>query len=188
MSRLFDMTEDALHRLRTVLPAASAAGAAGVRLSARRRDTGVPEYRIEPAAGPSAGDTVVTLDGLVAYVDPQSAPLLAGARIDHVDAPHATGFLIRPGDEHLAARVETALDGVRPRLQADGGDVELVEVRAGRAVLRLFGTCVGCGLADITLTRLLEHLRQAVPELPEVTAEAVPRPAAPIARWPEKQT
>ena len=68
--------------------------------------------------------------------------------------------------------MRTALNEVRPRLQADGGDVELVEVRDARAVLAFQGSCVGCSMASLTLTRLLEqHLRQSVPELVAVTAE-----------------
>jgi Fe-S cluster biogenesis protein NfuA len=188
MTQLFEVTEAALRTLRSVLPAV-AHGTAAVRVSARPGDTGTPAYGLAPADAPSAEDTVVGLDGVEVYVDPVSAPLLAGVRIDHVDTPRATGFLFRPSDAQLAAWVELALHTVRPQLQADGGDVELVEVREARAVLRFLGTCSGCGLASMTLTRLLEqHLRQAVPELEAVTAETVRPPTVSMVRRPEEET
>jgi len=179
MSQLLEVTESALRILQDVL-APSAQGTPAVRVSARLADTGAPAYvlsAMEGTAGPAAGDTVLTLDGLTVYVDPHSAPLLKGVRIDHLQTPQATGFLFRPSDAQLYERVKTALETVRPRLQADGGDVELVEVREGRAVLALQGSCVGCSMASMTLTRLLEqHLRQAVPELVAVTAQTVRSP------------
>jgi iron-sulfur cluster assembly protein len=181
MTQLLEVTESALHTLREVL-LPTAAGNPAVRVSARIADTGVPAYdlaAIDGTEGPAAGDIVVSLAGLMVYVDPQSAPLLAGIRIDHVETPRATGFLFRPSDAQLADRVQTALNEVRPRLQADGGDVELVEVREAHAVLAFQGSCVGCTMATVTLTRLLEqHLREAVPELVAVTAETVRPPGA----------
>jgi Fe-S cluster biogenesis protein NfuA len=111
------------------------------------------------------------------YVDPESVPLLSGVRIDHLQTPRATGFLFHPSDAQLHDRVQAALATVRPRLQADGGDVELVEVREARAVLAFQGSCVGCSMASRTLTRLLEkHLRQAVPELSAVVVETARSP------------
>ena len=176
MSQLLEVSQSALHTLQEVL-APAAAGTPAVRVSARLADTGTPAYDLAPADGPAAGDTVIDLDGLVVYVDPGSAPLVAGVRIDHVATPRATGFLFRPSDAQLADRVKTALETVRPQLQADGGDVELVEVREARAVLAFQGSCVGCGMASMTLTRLLEqHLRKVVPELEAVTAETVRSP------------
>lgn len=176
MDHFLEVTESALRTLQEVLPPASQ-GTRAVRVSAWLADNGAPAYDLAPVSGtdgPLAGDTVVTLAGLVVYVDPESAPLLAGVRIDHVSTPRATGFLFRPSDTQLAVRVRAALDDVRPRLQADGGDVALVEVREARAVLAFQGSCVGCSLASLTLTRLLEqHLQKVVPELEGVTATTV---------------
>jgi Fe-S cluster biogenesis protein NfuA len=193
MSQLLEVTEAALGMLLDAL-APNLAGTPAVRASARLADTGVPAYKLAPMNGTddsAPGDTVVTLAGLVVYVDPDSAPLLTGIRIDHVKTPRATGFVFRPSDAALTVRVEAALNEVRPRLQADGGDVELVEVRQARAVLAFKGSCVGCSMASMTLTRLLEqHLREAVPELTAVTAETVRSPelaaaAAETVRSPE---
>jgi iron-sulfur cluster assembly protein len=174
MSQLLEVTDSALRTLQKVLPPA-AQGTQGVRASARLDETGRPAYDLVPVGGtdvPMAADTVVTLDGLVVYVSAESVPLLAGIRIDHVETARAAGFVFRPSDAQLTERVQVALDDVRPRLQADGGDVELVEVREARAVLAFQGSCVGCSMASMTLTRLLEkHLREAVPELAGVTAQ-----------------
>jgi Fe-S cluster biogenesis protein NfuA len=191
MSQLLEVTQSALHTLRRALPCA-AQGTPAVRASAWLADTGIPAYDLAPVKetdDPVAGDTVVILDGLTVYVGAESAPLLVGVRIDHVETPRAAGFLFRPSDAQLTERVQAALNDVRPQLQADGGDVELVEVREARAVLAFQGSCVGCSMASLTLTKLLEqHLRKAVPELAGVTAETVrthhevsmvPRPAGP---------
>jgi len=180
MSQLLEVTESAVRTLQEVLPP-DANGRSAVRASARLSDSGVPAYDLSPADQLAVGDTVVTLDGLVVYIDPDSALLLAGVRIDHVETPLAQGFLFRPSDAQLADRVRTALETVRPKLQADGGDVELVEVRDARAVLAFQGSCVGCSMASLTLTRLLEqHLRQDVPELEGVTPGTARSTAAPI--------
>ena len=180
MSQLLEVSESALRPLQEVLPP-HAHGTSAVRASARLADSGAPAYDLAPADGQAADDTVVTLEGLLVYVDPASAPLLAGVRIDHVETPLAKGFLFRPSDAQLADRVRTALEGVRPQLQADGGDVELVEVLEGRAVLAFQGSCVGCSMAGLTLTRLLEqHLRHDVPELQGVTAQTAGSPPASI--------
>jgi Fe-S cluster biogenesis protein NfuA len=63
---------------------------------------------------------------------------------------------------------------IRPMLQADGGDAELVEVTADGVVkLRLVGACHGCPMSQITLSRGIEaRLKAAVPEV--VRVEAVP--------------
>jgi NifU-like protein len=51
----------------------------------------------------------------------------------------------------LAARVQAALDGVRPYLRSHGGDVALVGVEGGVVHLRLEGTCNGCPSSAATL-------------------------------------
>ncbi|HWP99247.1 MAG TPA: NifU family protein [Vicinamibacterales bacterium] len=50
-----------------------------------------------------------------------------------------------------AERVRSVLERIRPLLQADGGDIELVEVIGNRAVVRLTGACAGCPSAHLTL-------------------------------------
>ena len=64
------------------------------------------------------------------------------------------------------------IDGIRPMLQNDGGDIELVEVTADNSVkVRLQGACKGCPSAAMTLKMGVERmLKQRVPEVKEVIA------------------
>ena len=61
--------------------------------------------------------------------------------------------------------VETILERLRPFLQADGGDIELVDVDSRSACVRLTGACAGCPTAHMTLHLGIETvLRQELPE------------------------
>ncbi len=71
----------------------------------------------------------------------------------------------------MREKVEAALNRVRPVLQADGGDVELVDVNQGVVKLRLTGACDGCPMAAMTLRMGIERvLKEQVPEVKEVIA------------------
>ncbi len=72
----------------------------------------------------------------------------------------------------LKEKVEEALKEVRPMLQADGGDVELVDVTEdGKISLRLTGACGGCPMSQMTLKMGIERiLKKRVPEIKEVNA------------------
>jgi Fe-S cluster biogenesis protein NfuA len=71
-------------------------------------------------------------------------------------------------------QVEAALEKVRPALQRDGGDVELVEVTEDGVVkVRLQGACQGCPMAQMTLQMGIERvLKEMVPEVKTVEAVA----------------
>ena len=73
----------------------------------------------------------------------------------------------------LKEKVEQALNIVRPSLQADGGDVQLVDVdEKGVVKVRLTGACGGCPMSQMTLKNGVERiLKEAVPEV--VSVEAV---------------
>lgn len=64
-------------------------------------------------------------------------------------------------------KVEAVLTKIRPQLQADGGDVELVDITAQNIVqLRLQGACAGCPMSQMTLKNGIERvLMQEVPEV-----------------------
>ena len=65
--------------------------------------------------------------------------------------------------------VQTALDKIRPMLQKDGGDVELVDVEGGVVKVRLQGACKGCPMSQMTLKNGIEKfLKQEVPEVDRV--------------------
>jgi Fe-S cluster biogenesis protein NfuA len=69
----------------------------------------------------------------------------------------------------LQERVQAALEEVRPALQMDGGDVELVGVDAGIVKVRLLGACGGCPMATMTLVGFVEErLKTRVPEIHQV--------------------
>ena len=69
-------------------------------------------------------------------------------------------------------RVEKALAKVRPMLEADGGNVELIDVTADGVVkLKLKGSCGCCPMASMTLKNGIERIiKQEVPEIKEVIA------------------
>ena len=69
----------------------------------------------------------------------------------------------------LREKVEAALNKVRPSLRADGGDVELVEVKGKLATVKLTGACGGCPMSQMTLKMGVEKLvKQEVPEIERV--------------------
>jgi Fe-S cluster biogenesis protein NfuA len=72
----------------------------------------------------------------------------------------------------MKEKVEKALDKIRPSLQADGGNVELVEVADDGVVkVKLTGACHGCPMAQMTLTAGVERIiKQEVPEIKKVEA------------------
>jgi len=66
----------------------------------------------------------------------------------------------------MKERVQAAIDKIRPTLQADGGDVELVDVVDNVAKVRLTGVCGGCPFSQMTLKNGIERvLKQEIPEL-----------------------
>ena len=71
----------------------------------------------------------------------------------------------------LKERVEEAIEKLRPYLQRDGGDVELVDVKDGVVKVKLTGACVGCPMAQMTLKGSVERvIKQMVPEVSRVEA------------------
>jgi Fe-S cluster biogenesis protein NfuA len=71
----------------------------------------------------------------------------------------------------MRERIEKALESIRPALQMDGGDVELLDVVEGIVRVRLKGACGGCPMSQMTLTRGVEQaIKKAVPEVKKVEA------------------
>ncbi len=69
----------------------------------------------------------------------------------------------------MREKVEEILNQIRPSLQADGGDVELVDVVDGVVKLRLKGACAGCPMSQMTLAFGIERvLKEKVPEIKKV--------------------
>jgi len=71
----------------------------------------------------------------------------------------------------MKEQVEQALQKIRPFLQADGGDAELVSVEDGVVKVRLQGACHGCPMATMTLKQGIERtIKKEVPEVKQVIA------------------
>lgn len=71
----------------------------------------------------------------------------------------------------MREKVVEVLDRIRPSLMADGGDVELVDVKDGVVSVRLVGACGSCPMSTMTLKHGVERtLKSELPEVKEVVA------------------
>lgn len=71
----------------------------------------------------------------------------------------------------MRERVEQVINRIRPAVQMDGGDIELVDVAGGIVKLRLVGSCHGCPSSMMTLKAGIERaIRAEVPEIQAVEA------------------
>lgn len=69
----------------------------------------------------------------------------------------------------MKEKVEKALENIRPALQADGGDIQLVSVEDGVVKVRLMGACGGCPMSSMTMSQGVEQaVKKAVPEIKKV--------------------
>ena len=69
----------------------------------------------------------------------------------------------------MKAEVKQALAEVRPHLQVDGGDVELVDIKDGVVIVKLTGACAGCPMSQMTLKWGVEnYLKKKVPGVKSV--------------------
>ncbi len=69
----------------------------------------------------------------------------------------------------MKEKVQAVLNKIRPMLQADGGDVELVDVKDGVVRVRLQGACAGCPMSQMTLKNGIERLlKNDIPEVQSV--------------------
>jgi len=73
--------------------------------------------------------------------------------------------------ETIEKKVQNALAEIRPQIQADGGDIDLVAVEKDTVKVRLRGACAGCPMSALTLKQGVERLiKQKVPEIKTVEA------------------
>ena len=73
----------------------------------------------------------------------------------------------------MREKIEKALEQIRPALQADGGDIELVNVENGVVQVRLTGACGGCPMSQMTMKQGVERvIREMVPGVERVEAVA----------------
>lgn len=71
----------------------------------------------------------------------------------------------------MRQKVEDVLDKIRPSLKADGGDVELVDVKDGIVSVRLIGHCAGCPMSTMTLKNGIERiLKEQIADVKQVVS------------------
>lgn len=71
----------------------------------------------------------------------------------------------------MKEKVKAAIEKVRPFLQRDGGDIELIDVQDGIVKVRLQGACGSCPMSKMTLKMGVEkQLKEEIPEVKEVIA------------------
>ena len=77
----------------------------------------------------------------------------------------------------IESKVREAMDQLRPFLHADGGDMELVEIKDdATVVIRLLGSCQSCSMSMMTLKAGLEEsVKRIAPEVKEVVAINMPQ-------------
>jgi len=73
--------------------------------------------------------------------------------------------------ESVQKRVEAALAEIKPQIQSDGGDIDLVAIENNIVKVRLRGACAGCPMSALTLKAGVERIiKQKVPEIKSVEA------------------
>ncbi|MEQ8583069.1 MAG: NifU family protein [Marinoscillum sp.] len=87
----------------------------------------------------------------------------------------------------LLEKIESALDTIRPYLEADGGNVKILEVTEDQIVkLELLGNCGSCPMSTMTLRAGVEEaIKRAIPEIRGVEAINITTPDDPRAKLPE---
>ena len=154
-------------------------------------------YRLSLAPEPATDEVVVAAGGVAVFVPAGAVTVVDGLRIDYVDGPAGAGFTFhnpRPGvagppvdapagsgrppggdEADRWDRIGAAMAGIRPYLQAEGGDVTVVAVHGGTVVVSLTGACSGCGAAGLTVAGMIEtRLRAAVPDIDRVVLDGTP--------------
>ena len=91
-------------------------------------------------------------------------------------------------DKSVFQRVEDALQTIRPYLEADGGDVKILEISEGGVVkLELLGACGSCPMSTMTLKAGVEEaIKRVVPEITSVEAINITSPNDPNAQLPNQ--
>lgn len=124
-------------------------------------------------------DEILELNGFKAHLEKRSLPFLEDAKVDYADNRFGGQLTIRAPNSRLPkvsddSPVEDKINyvlqtEVNPGLAAHGGNVSLVEVNDGVAILEFGGGCQGCGMVDLTLKEGVEkNLMEKIPELKAV--------------------
>ena len=88
-------------------------------------------------------------------------------------------------DKELSEQIEKALDGIRPYLEADGGNVQVLKLEDEVLYLELLGNCGSCPMSTMTLKAGVEEaIIRAVPQIKKVEAVNITQPGDPHAKLP----
>ncbi|MCH2357917.1 MAG: iron-sulfur cluster assembly accessory protein [Candidatus Poseidoniales archaeon] len=130
------------------------------------------DLQLVPPSEAAEGDVVTEVDGLTVIIAEKSAAYLDGATLDFVET------LMGPGGfqfenpnplwlDPLAQRVADVLDEeVNPAVASHGGNVTLIDVVEGEAIVEFGGGCQGCSAVDVTLKHGVETmLMEKIPEI-----------------------
>ena len=99
---------------------------------------------------------------------PETTTTPLRSRIDAIDGLlYTEPIQVLLGEVDMKERVEQVINRIRPAVQMDGGDIELVDVVDGMVRLRLVGSCHGCPSSMMTLKQGIERAIRA--EVPEIT-------------------
>lgn len=153
-----------------------------VRIRVRSASPIAPEYEMALIEPDEREESEQTFDaaGFQVVVDPESADLLDGTRIDWVESLQGSGFHFEnpnlrplgttPLEGPVADRVQRVIEErVNPGVATHGGSVKLVDIRDDIVYVSLGGGCQGCGMASVTLTQgIKEMIKEAAPEIVDV--------------------
>jgi len=90
--------------------------------------------------------------------------------VESIERYHTREMDNDAGKSNLFDRVQKIINLIRPALQSDGGDIELIDVSEDGVVrIRFHGACVGCPSSNLTLqTGIERNLKNRIPEIQEV--------------------
>ncbi|ABW16204.1 iron-sulfur cluster assembly accessory protein [Parafrankia sp. EAN1pec] len=194
-----ELTERARAQVRTLLSGSVETAGFGLRVGVNPGGCSGLTYNLALAPGAESDDIVIHSDGFDVFVNSSMMGHLRGLRIDYVESLTSSGFTFTnpnatsscgcgnsfgtpeeperaEADDRLRGQVEDVIAEIRPFLQGDGGDVQLVTVLAGNGEpgtaevhIRLVGACNGCSSASATVTAVIEkRIKESLPEIGRV--------------------
>jgi len=171
------VTDQAREKFREALEAQNLSDHA-IRVAVEQASPVKLRYRLGFAAPESKGpeDSEVVSGDVKVWVDPNSAKLLEGAKLDYVTGLDAQGFKFENPNEPegwkdpIAAKLQELLDNeINPGLASHGGYVSLIDYKDGTAYVSMGGGCQGCGMASQTMSQGIEaRVMEVLPEVKEI--------------------
>lgn len=179
---MIEFTEAARERMLAFFADEEDSASLAVRVSVSNPSPVAPSYEMSLVETHEIEDSDerFSVDGIDLVIDPESAQILQGTRIDWVDAIQGSGFKFdnpnvkplgaEPLDGPLAERVQRVIDEhINPGVAMHGGAIRLVDIRDNVVYLQMGGGCQGCGMASVTLTQGIKQVfMQMVPEIEDI--------------------